>query len=184
MPVIIANGDVVTMNPTRDVLIGGSVVVDGSTIVAVGSTAALRGRASRRIDRRRDRMRGHAGHDQRPSAPDRWAAVPQLHPRPAVAGRVDLLVVGPAARCAHARRRRDVGHAVRRRVGAERGDHRGRGRHGRASGQCGAGHVGRRHSRHHRHVGLGHRGRPVRGHRSTRCSIGNERCSRRTRAVG
>lgn len=41
---IIAGGDVVTMNPTRDVLAGGSVVVDDSdgTIVAVGSTTALR----------------------------------------------------------------------------------------------------------------------------------------------
>jgi 5-methylthioadenosine/S-adenosylhomocysteine deaminase len=38
---IIANGDVVTMNPAREVLLGGSVVVDGSVIVAVGSTASL-----------------------------------------------------------------------------------------------------------------------------------------------
>lgn len=42
MPLIIANGDVVTMNPSRDVLVGGSVLVDGSTITAVGSTSALR----------------------------------------------------------------------------------------------------------------------------------------------
>ena len=42
MPLIIANGDVVTMNPSRDVLIGGSVLVDGSAIAAVGSTSALR----------------------------------------------------------------------------------------------------------------------------------------------
>jgi 5-methylthioadenosine/S-adenosylhomocysteine deaminase len=42
MPLIIANGDVVTMNPSRDVLIGGSVLVDGSAITAVGSTSALR----------------------------------------------------------------------------------------------------------------------------------------------
>lgn len=41
MKLIIANGDVVTMNAAREVLCGGSVVVDGSTIVAVGGTAAL-----------------------------------------------------------------------------------------------------------------------------------------------
>jgi 5-methylthioadenosine/S-adenosylhomocysteine deaminase len=39
---IIAGGDVVTMNPTRDVLTGGSVVVAGSVIAAVGSTSVLR----------------------------------------------------------------------------------------------------------------------------------------------
>jgi 5-methylthioadenosine/S-adenosylhomocysteine deaminase len=38
---IIRGGDVVTMNPDRDVLVGGSVVVDGGEIVAVGSTVAL-----------------------------------------------------------------------------------------------------------------------------------------------
>ncbi len=42
MPLIIANGDVVTMNPSRDVLIGGSVLVDGAAIAAVGATSALR----------------------------------------------------------------------------------------------------------------------------------------------
>jgi 5-methylthioadenosine/S-adenosylhomocysteine deaminase len=41
MELIIANGDVVTMNPTRDVLLGGAVLVDESTIAAVGSTSAL-----------------------------------------------------------------------------------------------------------------------------------------------
>ena len=49
------------------------------------------------------------------------------------AGRVDLRVVGAAARRAHARRRRDVGDAVRRRVRPERRDHGGRGRHRRPS---------------------------------------------------
>jgi 5-methylthioadenosine/S-adenosylhomocysteine deaminase len=41
---IIAGGDVVTMNPTRDVLVGGSVLVDtaAGTISAVGATGALR----------------------------------------------------------------------------------------------------------------------------------------------
>ena len=38
---IIAHGDVVTMNPTRDVLLGGSVVIDGSVVLAVGSTTTL-----------------------------------------------------------------------------------------------------------------------------------------------
>ncbi len=42
MELIIANGDVVTMNPNREVLLGGSVLVDGSTIAAVGATSALR----------------------------------------------------------------------------------------------------------------------------------------------
>lgn len=42
MTTIVAGGDVATMNPTRDVLAGGAVVIDGSTIAAVGSTAQLR----------------------------------------------------------------------------------------------------------------------------------------------
>ena len=39
---IIAGGDVVTMNETRQVLVGGSVVVSGGLIAAVGSTTELR----------------------------------------------------------------------------------------------------------------------------------------------
>jgi 5-methylthioadenosine/S-adenosylhomocysteine deaminase len=42
MDLIIAGGDVVTMNATRQVLLGGSVAVEGATIAAVGSTAELR----------------------------------------------------------------------------------------------------------------------------------------------
>lgn len=42
MDLIIAGGDVVTMNGTRQVLVGGSVAVSGDTIAAVGSTAELR----------------------------------------------------------------------------------------------------------------------------------------------
>jgi 5-methylthioadenosine/S-adenosylhomocysteine deaminase len=41
MKQIIANGDVVTMNPKREVLVGGSVLVDGTFIAAVGSTSSL-----------------------------------------------------------------------------------------------------------------------------------------------
>jgi 5-methylthioadenosine/S-adenosylhomocysteine deaminase len=41
MKQIIVNGDVVTMNPAREVLVGGSVLIDGATIAAVGSTSAL-----------------------------------------------------------------------------------------------------------------------------------------------
>ena len=39
---IVAGGDVVTMNPGRDVLVGGSVVIADDTIVAVGNTTELR----------------------------------------------------------------------------------------------------------------------------------------------
>ena len=39
---IVAGGDVVTMNAAREVLVGGSVVVDGDLIVAVGPTSQLR----------------------------------------------------------------------------------------------------------------------------------------------
>jgi 5-methylthioadenosine/S-adenosylhomocysteine deaminase len=39
---IVARGDVVTMNPRREVLVGGAVVVDGDRIAAVGSTRTLR----------------------------------------------------------------------------------------------------------------------------------------------
>lgn len=42
MTLLIAGGDVVTMNPTRDVLVGGAVLVDGDRIAAVGSTSELR----------------------------------------------------------------------------------------------------------------------------------------------
>ncbi|MEA3185742.1 MAG: 5-methylthioadenosine/S-adenosylhomocysteine deaminase [Ilumatobacteraceae bacterium] len=42
MDVIIAGGDVVTMNGTRDVLVGGSVAIADGVIVAVGSTAQVR----------------------------------------------------------------------------------------------------------------------------------------------
>jgi 5-methylthioadenosine/S-adenosylhomocysteine deaminase len=41
MKQIIVNGDVVTMNPAREVLVGGSVLVDGTIIAAVGSTSSL-----------------------------------------------------------------------------------------------------------------------------------------------
>lgn len=41
---IVAGGDVVTMNDDRDVLVGGSVVIDGTTILEVGSTSELRAR--------------------------------------------------------------------------------------------------------------------------------------------
>ena len=41
---LIAGGDIVTMNPRREVLEGGTVAVAGERIVAVGSSAALRAR--------------------------------------------------------------------------------------------------------------------------------------------
>src|SRR5690606_28375638 len=40
--ILVAGGDVVTMNPARDVLVGGTVAIDGDRIVAVGSTSELR----------------------------------------------------------------------------------------------------------------------------------------------
>jgi 5-methylthioadenosine/S-adenosylhomocysteine deaminase len=39
---IIVGGDVVTMNPARDVLVGGAVVIAGDRIAAVGASSALR----------------------------------------------------------------------------------------------------------------------------------------------
>lgn len=42
--IILAGGDVVTMNRDREVLVGGSVVIDGTTIVDVGATSELRAR--------------------------------------------------------------------------------------------------------------------------------------------
>jgi 5-methylthioadenosine/S-adenosylhomocysteine deaminase len=39
---IISGGDIVTMNSRREVLVGGSIVIDDSIIVAVGSTSQLR----------------------------------------------------------------------------------------------------------------------------------------------
>lgn len=43
---ILAGGDIVTMNDARDVLVGGSVVIDGATILDVGPTSELRARHS------------------------------------------------------------------------------------------------------------------------------------------
>ncbi|GGC11628.1 amidohydrolase [Novosphingobium endophyticum] len=40
---LIVNGDIVTMNPEREVLVGGAIAVSGDRIVAVGSTSRLRG---------------------------------------------------------------------------------------------------------------------------------------------
>jgi 5-methylthioadenosine/S-adenosylhomocysteine deaminase len=42
MDLIIAGGDVVTMNGTRQVLVGGSIAISGDVIAGVGSTAELR----------------------------------------------------------------------------------------------------------------------------------------------
>ena len=39
---ILVNGDVVTMNATRDVLLGGAIVFDEGGVIAVGRTSALR----------------------------------------------------------------------------------------------------------------------------------------------
>ncbi len=39
---IITGGDIVTMNPQREVLVGGSIVIEGDVIIAVGATSALR----------------------------------------------------------------------------------------------------------------------------------------------
>ena len=41
---LVAGGDVVTMNPAREVLVGGAVAVTGDVIAAVGSSAELAGR--------------------------------------------------------------------------------------------------------------------------------------------
>jgi 5-methylthioadenosine/S-adenosylhomocysteine deaminase len=41
---LVVGGDVVTMNPTRDVLLGGTVAIAGDRIVAVGRTSDLRSR--------------------------------------------------------------------------------------------------------------------------------------------
>lgn len=38
---LVAGGDVVTMNASRDVLVGGAVLIDGNVIAAVGATSAL-----------------------------------------------------------------------------------------------------------------------------------------------
>ena len=47
MQLIIAGGDVVTMNPAREVLLGGAVLVDDDRIAAVGSHVGAARRASR-----------------------------------------------------------------------------------------------------------------------------------------
>ncbi|MCW2919545.1 MAG: putative hydrolase [Actinomycetia bacterium] len=44
MDILVTGGDVVTMNPAREVLVGGAVAVSGDRITAVGSTSALRAR--------------------------------------------------------------------------------------------------------------------------------------------
>lgn len=42
MTLLVTGGDVVTMNPARDVLVGGGVAIEGDRIVAVGRTGELR----------------------------------------------------------------------------------------------------------------------------------------------
>ena len=42
MTLLVSGGDVVTMNPARDVLVGGTVAVEGNRVVAVGRTSELR----------------------------------------------------------------------------------------------------------------------------------------------
>jgi 5-methylthioadenosine/S-adenosylhomocysteine deaminase len=44
MDILVTGGDVVTMNPAREVLLGGTVAVSGKRIAAVGPTSALRER--------------------------------------------------------------------------------------------------------------------------------------------
>ena len=109
-----------------DVLVGGSIVVDDEVIVAVGSTAAL-ARSFRCDGARRDGVRRHARHDRCPPAPDGRPARAQLHPRPAAARRLDLRVVGSAARRPRTARRRGRGVAVGGRGARERGHHGRRG---------------------------------------------------------
>ena len=50
---LVAHGDVVTMNPAREVLVGGAVLVDDGVIQAVGSTSELRRTHPRRGGARR-----------------------------------------------------------------------------------------------------------------------------------
>ena len=85
MKQILAHGDVVTMNPDREVLVGGAVVFDESGIIAAGCTSALLAEHPDAVGPRRHRLRRHAWHGQRPPAPHRRPARAQLHPRPAPA---------------------------------------------------------------------------------------------------
>ena len=74
MELIVAHGDVVTMNPSREVLLGGAVLVTDGVIAAVGSSAELlRSWPDAAVI-------GHSGHDQRAPAPDRRSPRAQLHP--------------------------------------------------------------------------------------------------------
>ena len=124
------------MNPAREVLVGGAVVVGRwrhRRSRLVEGVAALADPGAEVIDA--SRLRRHAGHDQRPPAPDRRSAGAQLHPRPAPARCVDLRVVGAAARRPHAGRRRAGGRRCRAvECVQQRGHDRRRGGHGRPPG--------------------------------------------------
>ena len=182
---MICGGDVVTMNERREVLVGGSVVVDDDVIVAVGSTVRAPPRIPTPTVLDATGVRRHARHDQCPPAPDRRPAGAQLHPRPAAARR--RRSSSGRCRCTAPTHPHDdelaaivVARSRRSRNGVTTVVEAGTVAHADASSRPARG----RHARHARGVGLGHRGRARSPRRPPRCSTGSGRSSSATRAGG
>ena len=185
MQLIIAHGDVVTMNPAREVLVGGAV-------------ADRRRRRSSRSGSSTALLAAHPDADVLDArgcvvTPGMVNAHQHLTGDPLVRSCIpDLLPAGASIfewsvpmHDAHSpdddEMTRDV---VRARVGAERRHDGGRGRDGRPSRSGRRRNAGGRHTRHDRHLGLGHRGRSVRSarRRGARPAAGRGRALPRRRA--
>ena len=178
---ILTNGDIVTMNADREVLVGGAVVFDENRVIAVGSTssllaehgdAAVYDAAGRVVTPGMVNAHQHHTGDPlvRSCIPDLLSsnaaifdwAVP-IHSRHSPDD--DEL---SATLCALESLRNGVTTVIEAGTVAH-------------PERVAAGHAGGGRARHDRHVGLGHRRRSRSPHRATRCSIASARSSNGSR---
>ena len=185
MKQILAHGDVVTMNPDREVLVGGAVVFDESGIIAAGSHA-------RRCS---PHTRTRSVHDATGCVvtPGMVNAHQHLTGDPLVRSCIpDLLPPGASifewSVPLHGAHTPDddelsatLGAVESLRNGVTTVIEAGTVAH---PERMAAGVRGGRHARHDRHVGLGHRDRSVSRRRATRCSTASGRSSNASRPAG
>ena len=98
---LVVNGDIVTMDADRRVLLGGAIAVGGDRIIDIGGTSELRRRWPGVSEH--DAAGGvvHPGLINTPSAPHGIPPVPQRHPRRLTPGGVDHQMGGAAPRQRH-----------------------------------------------------------------------------------